>query len=87
MKLLLVILMEKMVRCRFASHYVIINGIKMNVVKRNGLTSGFEEKVCLIGNCPVSDSFHCLSLGLAVYIQVFICKFNNERVVEPNVFF
>ena len=61
MKLVIVVLMEKLVCRGFATYYV-INGIAMNVVKRNGWTLGFEKKVCLIGNCSLSDRFHYVVL-------------------------
>lgn len=50
---------EDLFRIRFAAPFV-INDITINVMKPSCLTSGLEEKVCLIGNHTLSDSFRCV---------------------------
>ena len=72
-KLVLAVLMEKLVRCGFDTAYVIY-GIMMHISKLNCLTSSLDKKICLIGNCSVSDSFHCIFLldWLSIYGLLYV---------------
>ena len=51
--------LENLFHRGFAAPYV-INDFTVNVVKRSCLALGLEKKICLIGRCFLSDSFHCI---------------------------
>lgn len=72
------VLMEILVRCGLAAPNI-ANCITMLIIKLNGLTSSLDKKICLISNCSISESFHCIFFffGLAFHIGIARSKFNT----------
>ena len=58
---MLAVLMEKLIPRGFDVPYISY-GITMHIVTLNCLTSSLDKKICLTGNCSVSDRFHCIFL-------------------------
>ena len=73
------VLMEILVRCGLAAPNI-ANCITMLIIKLNGLTSSLDKKICLISNCSISESFHCIFFfffGLAFHRGIARSKFNT----------
>ena len=74
------VLMEILVRCGLAAPNI-ANCITMLIIKLNGLTSSLDKKICLISNCSISESFHCIFFlfffCFAFHIGIARSKFNT----------